>query len=127
MPVNTAQEIIEVKAPQFASDPRLQDLISLSEAQTGTIFGKNYNLAVALRVCHWLALEQRNGGDSGVSDSGSGISGFISSEKEGDLSRSYKTQISENSHFYDLSTTTYGVELYRLIKGTMISVRNRFV
>lgn len=127
MSVKTAIDLIGIKAPQFSTDPRLSDLVSIAESQTGTIFGENYNLAVALRVCHWLTIESRNGGDSGVSTSGSGNSGFVKSEKEGDLSRSYENAISQNNSLSYLSSSSFGMELYGLIRQTVLSVRNRFV
>lgn len=125
MAIDTIAGIIGVKAKQFSADPRLSDLIEIAKLQTSSCFGDKYNLAVALRVCHWLALEARNGGDGGSSTSGSGTSGVLKSEKEGDLARSYEIgKFGENS---DLASTTFGQELLSLIRQSFLYARTRLM
>jgi len=128
MPIGSVKAIIGVLAPQYASgdSARLDDLIALAELVTGQAFGTKRNLAVALRVCHTLALEERNGADQSVSpqtDSGSGTGGAITQEKEGQLSRSYgvASKISESQP--NLSATKYGLQLLELMKSCLVLPR----
>lgn len=99
-------EYILVRAPQLATSPRLVALIALAESKTGD-FGDDRNEAVALLSLHWLVKHDT------ITTGGGAISGPISSETEGDLARSYasgSTVISDG----DLSTTSWGIELYTL-------------
>ena len=116
-------KIIELRTPQFTTDPRLSDLITLAKEITGSEFGDCYNQAVALRVMHWLTLESINGGDS--TNSGSGSAGRITSEKEGKLA--LRRSKSNDTNYDDLSSTQYGTELIALIKGCILSARNRLI
>ena len=125
MAVQTVAQIIAVLAPQYASDTRLTDLETLALLQTSDCFGTKKNYAVALRVCHWLALEERNGGDGGSSTSGSGTAGALKSEKEGDLARSYKS--SKFGDDSELGSTTYGQQLLSLIKSSFVKARTRLM
>jgi len=126
MATATIANIIAVKAPQFASDTRLNDLIDLAKLQTSlTAFGDAYNLAVALRVCHGLAVEANNGGDGGASTSGSGQGGAIERETEGDLSRTRK--VGKQLDAGNLANSAYGLELLELIDGCVILPRTSYV
>ena len=126
MAIDTALQIITVRAPQYASDPRISDLISLSTLQTGDCFGTKKQLAIALRVMHWLAMEARNGGDGGSSTSGSGAAGMIKSEKEGDLARSYGSGGFSDTKS-DLVSTAYGQELLSLMRQCFFKPRTRLM
>ena len=122
--------IITLRAPQFASDPRLNDFIELAELQTSSGFGARYNFAVALRVLHVLTLEVIHNGLTSASTSGTAIAGIIASESEGDLSRSYEnTSASMGAgvagRYVNLSTTAYGTELIELINSTFFKPRTR--
>jgi hypothetical protein len=122
-------EIIEVRSPQFSTCTRLSNLIEVAKLLTGTNFGDNYNLAVALRVVHWLTKETMQGGTLDV-DSGFGNSGSISEKHEGQLGISFSGGASnEKLHFKygDLVTTSYGLELINLMKSCCITIRNRMV
>lgn len=127
----SVKKIIEILTPQFSGDGRLNDLIFLSKLQTSNNFGDKYNLAVALRVCHWLTKDAIAGGDAGsdpVTTSGSGESTTnVISKKEGKLSVSYGSI--SNSNMYgsgDLNSTVYGMRLIDLIKGSFFKPRTRF-
>lgn len=124
----SASTIIGLRAPQCSADPRLGDMLTLAAQMTSACaFGDNYQLALALRVLHWLTMEARNGGTPGV-NGGSGSAGAITSETEGQLSRSYGgvSSSSVNAEKYpDLIGTQYGTELIALIRGSIIGPRNQ--
>jgi hypothetical protein len=101
-------EYIQIRAPSFALNPNISALIAHAELETGCGYGSEdlRNKAVALLVCHWLALQARDAGDTGVT-------GNIVSEKEGDLSRSFSdVSLSTNNSY--LSQTSWGMELIQL-------------
>jgi len=132
MSTDSITSIVAVLSPQYATDPRLDDLIILAKLNTSIVcFGDTtetkYKYAVALRVCHGLALEARDGGATDGSDSGGGASGALKSEKEGQLSKSYEQTTSEDNGFGDLNATTYGQKLIELIKGNCVLPMNRLV
>jgi len=121
----TAIAIISLRTPQFASDSRLTDLIALAQSQTSaTAFGAQTDMAVALRVMHWLTLEARNGGVADVT-SGSGASGALSSESEGQLSRSYNVSAAAVKRYPDLASTQWGMDLIALMNGCILGPTNR--
>jgi hypothetical protein len=124
MAVSTPQEIVLLRVPSLSGDPRLGDFETLAKGQTGTAFGDCYNLAVALRMLHWLTLDARAGAAIGAGAS----TGGVKSEKEGDLSRSYGTTASAIAERYpDLSQSIYGLELIQLQKSCLMLPRNRMV
>lgn len=112
----TPQQIITIRALAFASDSRLDDMVTMAGEQTGTVFGDQRNTAIALLVMHWLALEQI---------SSSGQSGMIISEKEGDLSRSYGFTSNVKIGDADLGQTRWGIELLRMRKSNIFGPRDR--
>ena len=127
MPIDTAKNIVILKAPGFSTDTRLDDFIALAETVTSeTNFGEKYNYAVALLVLHWLTLDAQGGGSE--SSSGSGVVGGIKSEKEGDLARSYGGGASgSNAQPSDdyLRSTSFGQELLFLRRSCLFLPRNR--
>lgn len=127
MPIDTVENILAVIGPQFVTDPRLADFIGLARLETSVNFGEKYNFAVALRVCHELALEAMQGGDGGTSTAGSGVSGQITSEKEGDLARSYGKAGSGSDADSALSTTKYGSKLLELRSGHFFFARTSLI
>lgn len=125
-------QIITLRAPQYSADTRLPDFIELAELQTSSGFGAKYNYAVALRVLHMLTLETIHGGLISASTSGSAVAGIITSEAEGDLSRSYGDTAAVSGaggagRYVNLSTTAYGTELIELINGTFFKPRTRMM
>jgi len=121
-------EIIGARAPQYLDNSRLNSLITLATGMTGSAFDDCQNLAIALRVMHWLALEGLRGGS--VTSSGSGQAGSIQSETEGQLSRSWGNggaSYLQGSRYADLSTTVYGQELQTLMDSCIITVTNRMI
>jgi hypothetical protein len=128
----TPLQIIQLRAPQWAADPRLSsspNLIDLAAQQTGTIFAGTPDqtpLAIALRVLHWFASEAQKGGTPGTgSSSGMGISGRVSSETEGQLSKSFGDPGKSAARWANLSSTSYGCELIELIRSCGVFARTR--
>jgi hypothetical protein len=126
----TPLQIIALRAPQWASDPRLTStpsLLDLATQQTGNVFtGADRDLAIALRVLHYLALEAMRNGTPGVgSSSGVGIAGSLSSETEGQLSKSFSNNSKSAQRWGALSTTVYGQELIELTRSVTFGPRTR--
>ena len=127
MSVTTPQGIVILRVPTYSGDPRLDDMETLAAAQTGTVFGSNRNLAIALLMLHTMSLDDsRGGGASG----GGAVTGSVKSEKEGDLSRAYSASSgsgSAASKHPDLSQTIYGLELIALRNANILNPRNRML
>jgi hypothetical protein len=125
----TPLQYIQLRAPQWAVDPRLASspsLIDLAADQTGSVFGEQTSLAVALRVLHWFAVEAQKGGTPGIgNNSGVGIAGRVSSETEGQLSKSFGDPGKSAARWANLSSTSYGCELIELIRSCSVFTRTR--
>jgi hypothetical protein len=124
-----ALQIITLRAPQWATDPRLNDLIVYVREFTSTdAFGDDTERAVALRVLHIFAMEAQRGGNpgAGVSSSGVGHAGQVTSETEGQLSRSFsQNQWFAYGRYGALSSTVYGQELIELIRANVFAPTTR--
>lgn len=106
------EQILALDPCRKASAP-LMALIATAETQTGPAYGANRTLAVAYLTLHWAALQERGRG---------GAAGQITSETEGDLSRSYAaTALLSGSASAGLAQTSWGLELIRLRKGSFIA------
>lgn len=130
MPISTPQEIVAIKCPSSATDPRLDDFIELAKYYVAeSTFMDKWNYAIALVACHWYTLESQGGGDD--TTSGSGVVGGIMSQKEGDLQQRYgnifqgNNNMSENRMYW--MTTPAGQELMALWDACIMCARNRFV
>ena len=124
-----ALQIIQLRAPQWAADPRINNLIIYAREVTGVaFFAENTERAIALRVLHTLALENLRNGNPGVgTSSGTGHAGQITSETEGNLSRSFASASFSNTNmkFSQLATTVFGQELIDLIRSSGMSAMTR--
>lgn len=126
MAISTAQQIIALKSPDHASDPRLDDFVKLSKFHISqTVFGTKYQYALALMVLHWITLDAQGGGSS--SSSGSGVVGGIKSEKEGDLQRTYNLPSGKDERDSYLRGTVFGSELLQLWKTIILIPRTKMV
>jgi hypothetical protein len=136
----TVQQYIELRAIQYAGDARLPDYVDLATMLTGTCYGERRNYAIALRVLHYLTLETMRGAAAGTilsgTDSGSAVAGLVTSEKEGDLSRSYENPTASDSgsngsskteRYGDLPKTEYGLELIELMNNSLVFARTRIM
>jgi hypothetical protein len=95
-------------------------MITMAGEQIGNGYGDLRNNAIALLVCHWMALSNRDGGNTGVA-------GNIKSEKEGDLSRSYGVNSPDSDRTGYLSQTSWGLELLRIRRKTIIKPITRMI
>ena len=115
----TPLEIITLRAPTFAADPRVNDMITLAGEGVGTVFGSRRNEAIALLVMHQLSIDSNtNGGQTG-------IVGSVTSEKEGQLSRSYGFSGTWNIKDPYWAQSSFGLELMNLRKATIFGPRTR--
>lgn len=109
----TITEIVVLRNPSITEDARLTSMIELAETRLSTdAFGDNYNEAVALLVLHMYEVSDR-----------SGSGGPITSEKEGQLSRSFGAAASSGA----LGDTAWGRELERLTKSLHFFPRTRMM
>jgi len=108
--MTTSLEWISKVAPSINTDFSDEDkslFISMAADEVDpAIFDdtSKYNLAVAYYACHLMALSQRDANSRG----------FLTSEKEGDLSRSYGGGNSSNS---EMNTTQYLDNYHRFLKS----------
>ncbi len=107
----TALDTLLALDPCRKASASISALLTIAEGQTGEAYGANRNTAVALLTLHWLALQERGRG---------GAAGQITSETEGDLSRSYAATAASGSDA-GLSSTSWGLELKRLRKASYVS------
>lgn len=126
----TPLEIITLRASQWAGDPRLSSspsLLDYAAQLTGSVFGAQRDMAIALRALHILAVESMRGGNPGavISSSGEGHAGRISSETEGSLSKSFSVDSAAYKRWGNLSTTCYGLELIELLRSCGVFSRTR--
>lgn len=122
-----AEDLIPIRAPEYADDPRIPALLELAEELLGdkipTETPREY--AKALQVLHWMTISDRN------SEGGGGV-GAITEEKEGELTVKYGGS-SNNLMWYtsdwksELSQTVWGMELYAFIKRYITPFLTRFV
>ena len=107
-------EILLSIAPEFNDTPidRLNSIINIATPLVNFGDDNTKNLAIAYLSAHMLTISLRGG---------SGISGPVTSETEGNLSRSYG--YSNNSSLY--SSTSYGIEFERLAKMFIFKPRTR--
>jgi hypothetical protein len=104
--------IVAALAPSYAADSRIGIFTTLATQQTSSShFGENYELAIALRVCHMIA---RNPSVE------PGSAGAITSKSEGDLSVSYQVSSELQRKYGDLCSTPYGSQLADLIEGNVL-------
>lgn len=120
MAIGTPLEILTLRAPTLAVKTTAADYLALAETLTGSVFEAQRSLAVALLAGHWLTADELGSSVSG--------GGFIASESEGSLSRSYQHANAFMSGADDsLGTTAFGKELLALRRSCVMSIRNSFV
>ena len=122
-----ALQIIQMRAPQWATDPRVNNMIIYARELTSCeAFGVHTETAIALRVLHFFALEaQRNGNPGTGTSSGQGMAGQLTQETEGQLSKSFSAGSNASKRYGALSTTVYGQELIELIRGNVFGPTTR--
>ncbi len=109
----SVSSLIAALAPDYASDSRLSTFTSLATQQTSrSRFGVNYELAIALRVCHLIARNPLVG---------AGSSGAVTSATEGSVSQSYSIPADLQKRYGDLCSTAFGMQLAQLMDGNIVS------
>lgn len=113
---------IKALFPEFSTvnDVRIQALIDIANLSVSQkVWGSSYTPGIAYLVAHLL---KRSGAAAGVSGSSS-QAGTVSSEKVGELQRSYASPSMSGSSAEDalLSTTSYGIEYLRLRRQLLIT------
>ncbi len=109
----TITEIVVLLDPTKSGDSRLTAMIELAELNLSEdVFGDHYNQAVALLVLHLYEMSSRTG--SG---------GAITSEKEGQLSRSFAAVASAIAW----GSTSWGQELIHLTQSLNVFPRTRMM
>lgn len=134
MPVTTppsmsAEELIALRCPKYASDPRVPTMVALAEELIGDKIPYDTTqreYAKALQVLHWLELSDR----ANDSDSGAGV-GSVTMEKEGELTVKFGNTSSNIMWFTsdmkgELSQTVWGLELYAFLKRFITPFLTRF-
>jgi hypothetical protein len=107
----SASSILDIIAPQYKDDPNKADYIGFARDRTNTcVFGKNYEMAVALRAAHMMYMRD-------LSAAGAG-GGELASKREGDLAISFHKS-DTNQGDGDLSSSSFGKQLLGLMNGTI--------
>lgn len=104
-------------APELAgvSDARVTRFINRAKLSVNEdVFGDTYDLAVTYLAAHMLAVSPETSG-------GGAVSQIVTSEKVGDLSRTYQESNSSIVEPTSLSRTRYGDEFLRLRRACVIS------
>lgn len=126
----TPLEAFRLVAPEFTAkdDATVTSIFELVASEVSEIaFGKHYPKALAYMAAHWLAWQAilANGGSS----AGAATAGRITSEREGDLSRSYadnsRAPTAAGGFADNLERTAYGLEYKRLVKLAIVPILTR--
>lgn len=111
---------INTRAPHYAGDSRLSDFIAQATVETDALLSTDLtNKAIALLVLHWMTLADRD-------ESNSGITGAVKREKEGKLEREYLQDYTLLRDHADFAQTTWGIELLRIRRSSIVGPMNRF-
>jgi hypothetical protein len=107
----------DIKAlfPEFASESDLRIQLFLDQAAfsvNASVWGNKADFAIQYLTGHLLTVANRGG---------SGAAGPVTSEKVGDLQRSYANNVSAVAH--ELGSTGYGMEFLRLRRSLYITPR----
>jgi hypothetical protein len=114
--------LIALRAPQWASDPRITALIEyVSQGIGAGVLGNRYGEAVGLKVLHILATEANQNGNPGTGTNSGNSKGVVASDHEGDLSQTYHVPQNVSSLERDMSTTVFGREFMALVRGSIMS------
>ena len=119
--MSTVDQYIEARSSLDPNDVTVISLKSQAAEELGNCYGSLRNKAIALLVMHWSTLGGTDGSQS------LGTTGNVKSEKEGQLSRVMGFHGSFNIKDPFLSQTSYGLELLKLNRKTLITPMNRTV
>jgi len=109
----TIIENVVLRNPAITEDDRLDKMIEVAEGRLSVdTFGDNYNEAVALLVLHMYEISDRGG-----------AGGSITSEREGQLARSFAAAASPMAW----ASTSWGQELIQLTRSLAFFPRTRMM
>lgn len=111
----TIEEWIDMLCPELALMPNVDMFIFMAQkVLSASVFGADYNYAVALRASHDFEIAKRDPSETGL----------LTSKTEGKLSMSFWNSVKPTNS--TLSQTMYGRKLIELIstKGLKFSVGN---
>lgn len=108
----TAASILSTLAPKFSTmdSARVSAVLDLAALQVGGVFGSKRNLATAYLAAHMLEISMQSG------SGGSGTGGLVTSEKEGQLARSYGAVGGAAGSGSEYERTVWGMEFLRIRK-----------
>jgi hypothetical protein len=115
----SVESFIAILSPGTEERADIESRIAIADSNTG-LFGSDMVGTIGTKREYATALRTLHDIDSLLDTTSSGKGGFISSEKEGELSRSYQIPEKWLKKFPDLVTTKWGVKLIDLIEGTFI-------
>lgn len=114
-PNNKILDFIRILAPEFnaVDDKEILGLIDFySDFVSKKYFGKYYEKALAFYIAHQLTLSNTVANSEDGGQDTSIIAGDITSEKEGDLQRSYGSSGTSTSAVDELLNKTYYGKMY---------------
>lgn len=117
------ESYIGALAPKLTISPSKEVYIDMAEQATNPGFwGVKYNQAVALLAAHiwYLSCPEDEASSEGSGGANIGVTGSITSKREGDLAVSYggvSASADTSAADSDLMQSRYGVMLIRLRKG----------
>ena len=104
---------IALIAPAYAADTRITQLVPIAMNQLSRErFGRNYEWAVSLLICHMIA---RN------PSTGPGVAGAVTSATEKSVSQSYAIPPDLQKRYSDWTSTPYGCQLAQLAEGMIVA------
>ena len=106
---------IAIIAPALATDTRIPTLIIVATNQISSCrFGRNYEWAIALLVCHMIS---RNPAASLTG----GTPGAVTNAQEGAVSQSYSVSPDLQKRYSDWTSTPYGCQLAQLAESSVVA------
>ena len=106
-------ENIALIAPAYAADTRIAQLTVVAGNQLSSVrFGRNYEWAIALLVCHMI---HRNPAI------GPGTPGAVTSATEKSVSQSYAIPPGLQARYSDWASSPYGCQLAQLAEGMIVA------
>lgn len=112
MTTASVDTILVLIAPELASKPQQTryDMITLATAMTSFGCGTTRDMAIAYLAAHMLTVSGR-----------SGIAGQVTSEKEGELARSYGSVSDASGEGAGYALTSYGQEYLRMMNSIILT------
>jgi hypothetical protein len=126
-------DYITLRAPEYSTYPGIEGYIGVAASMTGSFDnvkvidlgdGKTttrFEIAIALRTLHMISRRETRDNSGGKGQT----VGFITSEREGEISVGTEVPAVDQKRFGDLVNTVWGIELIELIKSSFFLPRVR--